>query len=251
MKDIKDRFDPVSFSLQECQWLIDHLGEPSYQALQSIKPVQQFDSSGKDKNPIGYPDGVIPGRVKPIIDRVYELNDLESKGLIKWVGIGALKTALKIYIREQNKWMSDKKRFPSAPRFPSMHSYDGKNRPHRGGPGSDSGRVQTYFDREGNRLPFAIDMLDDKHAGQWTPEWAEVPGEVKAAPVIPLIATKKLFVDPEHNRIECQICHHTESFKGESRASYNAARGRMSKHLRTDTKEVDLHRELYTNEFGA
>ena len=251
MKEIKDRFDPVRFSLEECQFLIDHLGEPSYQALQTVQSVPQYDSSGKDKNPVGYPNGVIPGRVKPIIDRVYELQDLASKGLLEWVGIPALKTALKAYLREQAKWSADKKRFPSAPRFPSMSSYDGKNRPHRGGPGSDSGKVQTFFDREGNRIPFAIDMLDAKQAGQWVPEWAALPGPDKAAPVIPPSAVKKLFTDPDHNRIECLVCHHTESFKGESRASYNAARGRMSKHLRTETKEVDLHRELYTNEFVA
>ena len=251
MKESKDRFNPVAFSLQECQFLIDHLGEPAYQALQDIKPVQQFDSSGKDKAPIGYPDGVIPGRIKPIIDRVYELQDLASKGLIEWIGIPALKTALKVYLREQTKWKNDKRRFPGAPRFPSMASYDGKNRPHRGGPGSDSGQVQTFFDRDGNRVPFALDLLDAAQAGQWVPEWAEKPAPEKAASVVPPAAVKGLKNDVENNRLECLVCRHTESYKVDSRASYNAARGRMSKHLRTEPKEVDLHRELYTNEFGS
>jgi len=250
VKEVKDQFNPVKYSLAECHFLIEHIGEPSYQALQAIKGVQQFDSSGKDKNPIGYPDGVIPGRVKPIIDRVYELQDLASKGLIQWVGVERVKACLRNYIDQQAKWATDKKRFPNAPRFPTMSSYDGKNRPHRGGPGSDCGTVSTYFDMEGNRQLLAIDLLGDNKVGEWRPEWAAKPEPVKAAPVFSPDATKGIVDNAMFHRLECPICQHTESYKVDSRASWNAARGRISKHLRHDTKEVDLHRELYTNEFG-
>ena len=250
MKIVKDRFNPVQYSLAECQFLIEHLGEPSMQALQAVKPARLLHPHPKDKNPTYYPDGVIPASVKPILDRVYELIDLEKRGVMKWVGVDAVKDCIKVYVTQQEKWIRDKQRYPQAPRFPSMASYDGKNRPHKGGPGSDSGVVSTYFDKEGNRLPFALDLLDAMDTGGWTPDWATAPAPEKAAPSFSPSATKAIIDDVDNHRLECPICKHTESYKVDSASSRNAARGRMSKHLRTDTKETSLHRELYTNEFG-
>ena len=250
MKQIADRFDPVQYSLEECKFLLAHLGEPSFEALQTIHPAPMFNPAPKEKNPVVYPDGVIPASVKPILDRVYELIDLEKRGTLKWVGIGALKDCIQVYLDKQEKWIKDKKRFPRAPRFPSMASYDGKNRPHLGGPGSDSGQVSTYFDKEGNRIPFALDLLDAQETGGWVPDWAPQPVPEKVAIALPPSALKGITDDANNHRLECPICKHTESYKVDSRSSYNAARGRMSKHLRNEPKEGDLHRELYTNEFG-
>lgn len=250
MKEIKDRLNPVQYSLQECQFLIDHLGEPSYQALQSIHPATLPHPNEKERNPIYYPEGVIPASVKPILDRVYELIDLERRGVLQWVGLEKVKSCLQVYLDQQQKWMADKAKFGRAPRFPSMSSYDGKNRPHKGGPGSDSGTVSTYFDREGNRIPFALDLLDAMETGGWVPEWATKPEPEKAAPMFSKTVTKGIVDDADNHRLECPVCKHTESYKVDSRSSFNAARGRMSKHLRNEPKEVDLHRELYTNEFG-
>ena len=237
-----DIFNPVKYSLEECQFLIDHLGEPPVVALSNI------------------PQTVIRRSVEPIIARVHELNQLQdyerkirsNPDLSIWVGVEPMKAKLVVYLEQQAKWQADKKRYPRAPRFPSMSSYDGKNRPHRGGPGSDCGQVKTYFDKEGNRIPFALDLMDAGETGGWMPEWvnrtnAEVVKEVKA---FPADVTKKVRDDVENHRLECPICNHTESYKVDSRSSWNAARGRISKHLIRDTKEVDLHRELYTNEFG-
>ena len=250
MKAIVDQFNPVKYSLEECQFLLDHLGEPPYQALQNIKAVPLPNPNPKDKNPVYYPDGVIPASVKPILERVYELIDLEAKGVMKWVGLDRVKDAIHIYLAQQEKWMRDKKRFPLAPRFPPMASYDGKNRPHRGGPGSDSGVVSTYIDAEGNRLPLAVDLLEARETGGWVPEWATKPEPEKAGKVFPKDVTKRIVDDLDNLRLECPVCKHTESYKADSRSSYNAARGRMSKHLRNEPKESALHRELYTNEYG-
>lgn len=247
MTNSVDVFDPVKFSLEECQFLLDHLGEPFTIAAKEIKgitnPNPPRNNEGKllDKNPILYPDGVIPASVKPILDRVYELEILSERHGEKWIGIDSMKQRIKIYLDQQAKWQADKKRFPRAPRFPSMHSFDAKNKPHRGGPGSDSGFVSTYFDSKGKRLPFAMNLLDNQETGGWAPEWAS-ESEVD---------TKGLRNDLDNRRIECTVCKHTETYKADSASSMNAARGRMSKHLRTSTDEVALHRELYTNEFGS
>ena len=250
MKEAPDRFNPVKYSIQENQFLLDHLGEPSYQALQSVRAVPLAAPHPKDKNPVHYPDGVIPAAVKPILDRVYELIDLEKRGVLQWVGLEKVKDCIAVYLEQQAKWQRDKARFPRAPRFPSMSSYDGKNRPHRGGPGSDSGSVSTYFDKQGQRVPLALDLLEANETGGWVPEWASKPAPETAAPVFPANVTKAITDDTENNRFECPVCKHTESYKADSASSRNAARGRMSKHLRTDPKETSLHRELYTNEYG-
>jgi hypothetical protein len=120
-----------------------------------------------------------------------------------------------------------------------MHAYDGKGRPHRQGVGSDSGQVRTYFDAAGQRVPFAIELVPTGQA-EWHPEWAKADE-----------ASDGLKVDRDNRRIECLICGHTEAFNPDSRGSYNAARGRISKHLRSATIEVERHREVHMTEFGS
>lgn len=237
-------FDPVKYSLQENAFLLKHLGEPPVVALESIRSVPMPYPAQKEKNPVLYPDGVIPAAVRPIIERVYELQELEKHKGESWVGVEALKGKIRDYLRESEKWSSDKRR--GRVRFPSMASYDAKGRPHMGAVGSDSGFVKTYFDANGNRIPFAIE-LQPSGLADWHPEWSQ-EGKVDETLVDKRL---QIFVDADNRRMECKICGHTESYKPESRASYNAARARISKHLRTADLEVSLHRELHTNEFGG
>lgn len=251
-----DSFNPVKYSLEECAFLLKHLGEPYSVAAKDFHPqVNPNPARNKegvviDRNPVIYPDGVIPASVKPIIDRVYELIDLAKRGE-QWVGLEKVKERIQVYIDQQDRWLKDKRRFPRAPRFPSMSSFDAKGKPHRGGPGSDSGIVSTYFDKQGNRHAFELDLIANRETGGWAPEWVEAVSPYDEPVRVDPNATKGLFHDVENRRLECPICKHTESYKMDSTSSYNAARGRISKHLRTETKESELHRELFTNEFGS
>lgn len=227
--DQLNTFDPVTYSNQDNQFFLDHLGEPTIVAL---------------RGPL--PDYVIVAAVKPLLDRVNELEEMRKHEGSAWVGIDAVKKAINVWFTQNAKWAHDHKRTnKKAPRFPSMYSYDSKGRPHRGGPGSDSDRVRTYFGPAGERIPFAIELVPD-----YEPDWVS-PGMSEVASSDPLLK-----VDTEMTRIECRvpvptgICGHTESYRAESRASYNAARARMSKHLRKATENVEQHRELHTNEFG-
>lgn len=222
-------FDPVLYSLEENAFLLDHLGEPPIIAR---------------RNAAGTPV-VNPAAVLPLIERVFELEQLKKEDGTEWVGIEAIKGQIKTYLREDAKWAADHARHRNAPRFPSLSSYDAKGRPHRGGIGSDSDRVRTYFGPAGERLPFAIDLVPSG-VGEW-----HAPGFTEAT------TEKGLRVDQTTNRIECLVkvgegvCGHTESYKADSRSSYNAARARMSKHLRKATENIDDHRETHTNEFGG
>lgn len=221
-------FDPVLYSKEECKWLLTHIGEPSVLALREIG-----DS------------GVNAKAVKPILERVNDLDTTQEHKGGTWVGVEAIKEAIRVYLKEDAKWEFDAKRSKRAPRFPSLYSFDSKGRAHKGGPGSDSGWVRTYFGPSGERLPFAINLVL-----QDADDWAAPGSEVAQT-------EKGLRIDPATNRIECLvkvgdgICGHTESYKGESRSSYYAARARMSKHLRKATENVEEHRELHTNEFSS
>jgi hypothetical protein len=211
---------PVLYSHEECEWLIDNLDKPPAVALRNL------------------PAGVNIKQVKPLLDRVQELEQLKAADGLKWIGVEEVKSVIRTYLAQDAKWASDAKRMRSAPRFPSLYSFDSKGRPHLGGPGSDSGRVRTYFDAQGNRVPFAKTLITD-----WAPEWAAPAGASDEK------LDSGLIDNDQFNRWEC-FCGHTEQYKAGSRSSKNAARARLSKHLRKATEEVDRHREIHTNVFG-
>lgn len=230
-----NEFDPVLFSKEENLWLLENIDKPPVVALQSIRPVK-VPPKGRNKNRINYPDGVNPNAVKPFLERLQDLEMLKLHEGQDWVGKEAIKRAIRTYLEVDAKWEADNRRMRNAPRFPSLYSFDSKGRAHLGGPGSDSGRVRTYFDAEGNRVPFAIPLLGE--AEKW------------AGPGFTEKVEDGLVVNAELNRIEC-FCGHTERFKPGARSSYSAARARISKHLRKATEEVERHREIHTNEFGS
>ncbi len=233
-------FDPVKFSIEENKFLLKHLGQPSVVALKEIQAVHLANPNHKDKNPIHYPAGVIPAAVKPILDGVIELEELQKHNQQIWVGVEAIKAAIQRYVDEAEKWAANKGR-RGAMRFPSMYTFDSRGRGHLGGVGADSGQVRTFFDANGARVPFAISLLPNGDEA-WKPEWLVQNAAIPAA-------KKSLTDNKEFSRIDC-FCGHTESYKDGSRASYSAARARMSKHLRRATEAVDDHRELHTQEFS-
>lgn len=244
-------FDPVDYSVEELKFLFEHLGEPSIVALQGIKAVPLVDpprgKDGKirDKAPFNYPDGVNPNAVKPVLDKVNELQDLEVHRGERWCGLEAVKAAIQVFLDQNAQWERDTKR--GAPRWPSLYSFDSGGRPHLSGPGSDSGKVRTYFGEDGKRQEFRIPFVPQDLA-EGNPDWAK-----RATPVDVPTKGSALRVDAENNRIECLVkgCGHTERFNTESRSSYNAARARMSRHLRSAKQETFAHREAHTNEFGS
>lgn len=221
-------FDPVKFSNAENQFLLENLGVATVVALRRVSPP------------------VNPKAVKPILDRVNDLIELERVDGVKWVGVERLKQSINKWFEQNSKWKNDYERSGKrAPRWPSMYSFDAKGRPHWSGPGSDSGQVRTYFGPAGERIPFEVLLVPDNYI-----EW-------KAPTVAEESSDPLLFIDPQTNRIECRVptedgfCGHTESYKAGSRSSYNAARARISKHLRKATQNPEGHRELHTNEFGG
>jgi hypothetical protein len=222
-----EKFDPVAYSDFENEFLMTALGKPTVVALRER------------------PATVNVNAVRPILERVNELMELEKHDGLPWCGLEALRNAITTWQKQNAKWKYDFQRTRGrAPRWPSMWAWDAKGRGHRGGPGSDSDRVRTYFGPAGERIPFAVD-LQPEQISPWS-----APSTIEEA------TTGGMFIDKDTNRIECRVktenglCGHTESYKAGSRSSYNAARARFSKHLRKATDAVEDHRELHTLEFG-
>lgn len=207
-------FDPVLYNAAEAAWLKANMDVPPAQALRDLPP------------------GVNPNAVRPVLLRIQELKQLGEA----WCGVQALKDALDVWAVQATKWRTDKRR--GAPRFPSMHSYDSRGRAFDGGPGADQGQVRTYFEAGGARKPFAVQLVGEAGT-QWTPDWVTTEH-----------TSGGLVVNADANRIECTVCGHAENYRAESRSAYNAARGRMSKHLRNAKDEVERHREAHLHEFG-
>lgn len=238
---IENVFDPVKLSIEENKFLLRHLGEPWTIAARDIHPVPLVAPHRKDRNPVHYPDGVTPAAVRPVIDRVYELQELQKNHDESWVGIDAVKAACQTYIDQSLQWEKDKRR--GAPRFPSMHSFDSKGRPFKGGPGSDTGQVQTYLTSTGERKPLAIELIPTD-SDRWSAPW------VKSSEAGTGDLSDGLTVNEDNGTVEC-FCGHNEKFKKDVRSSYNSARARMSKHLRSAKEEVFRHREVHTANFGS
>lgn len=240
-------FNPVLFSNEENKFFLTHIGKPSVVALKEIRGIVNPKAHPKDKNPIIYPDGVVPASVKPVLDGIYELQELEKHEGLKWVGVEKVKTAIQAWLTQNAKWKFDHDRTRGrAPRYPSLWAFDAKGKGHLGGPGSDSGMVKTYFGPAGERIPFEIDLLNE-FVAEWTAP--TVQDEKQDA---------RLVVDADSCTIQCKVplptggfCGHVEKYKTSSRSSYNAARARMSKHLRKATEELEAHREVHTMEFGS
>ena len=197
-----ETFDPVKYSLEENQFFLKHLGESPVSALKDTLPK-----------------GVNPVTVQEVLGKVYELDELQKHRGTAWVGHSAIKGSIERYLHESEKWKQLAKR--GAPRFPTMSSWDGKGRPHRGAVSSDASQVTTYLDDNGNRKPLAVRLQDDG-PGYSTP-WAK-----KEAPL-----PEALVEDAEKGMLQCPVDGWATNYNPDSRASENLARARMSKHCKT------------------
>jgi hypothetical protein len=202
-----ESFRPVRYSLEENRFFLKHLGESPVSALREPTPP-----------------GVNPVTVQEVLGEVYELAELEKHRGVTWAGVEKVGQVITRYLSEYEKWQEMATR--GAPRFPTMHAWDGKGRPHRGGITSDAGEVSTYFDDQGERKPLSISLRDPESVA-FRPPWTKV------AEPIPDTLTEDL----EKGLLQCPVDGWATNFKPESRASYNMARGRMVRHCKTSKDE--------------
>lgn len=212
-------FDPALLSFADCDFLLSHADEAPIVARKGL-------TAECNKTVLEW------------IERFYELDELQRAGKAVWKGREVIKQAIRVYLAQREKWANDEKL--GAPPFPSLYAFDSRGKGHLQAAGSDSGRVRTYFDAKGNRVPFAVNLVTDGIQG-WTPEWVGKKAD----------RVDQVVEDLDKAIFSCSICSKTETFRKESRASRAAARARMSKHLRNAEVEKERHLELHTLEFGS
>lgn len=214
--------NPVEYSVEDADFLVKYLGEPS--------EVAELD---------GFPVGVNPSRALGCLDRVYRLIKQQEARNFQWVGVEAVRDCFRTYARVFKQWQEDHLK-RGAPKYPSQYVWDDSGRGHKGAVGAD-GNVSTYFDENGDRKPFALNLMPN---GMET----YIPSWVKPAAKRPI---PKLIEDSDKGTIQCPVCHFTQNYDKDTRSSYNLARGRMQKHLVGTRKDPDMHREVFTQEFAS
>lgn len=221
-------FDPVLYSIEANTWLIAHLGESPQQATMQGVPM------GVDRNAL------------TALDELYRLDQAAQATGQTWAGFEAVRQAAQTYLDQLQKWEANYqqqvRRDPNYPRYPTMCTWDSFGRYHRGGVGSDAGRVSSYFDSNGDRQKLAI-MLQPESTTHDIPEWQR--GLPK-----PKVYTD-LIENDEKGFWECPICAFRESYEPMSSTSRNQSRSKMGKHLANAKSEKDLHKQLHTYAFGS
>ena len=213
MKTVEE-FDPATYSLEENEFFLKHLGESPLAVMQ--QPL---------------PQGVNPAAVQAGLGRIYELSQLEEHRGTKWVGLEKIAESMTCYLTERARWKDMAAR--GAPAFPSMHAWDGKGRPHRSGIGSDSGKVSTYFAENGQRKRFAVPLVDI------IPEAFSAPWVKKEEPI-----PDACVEDAEKGTMQCPVDGYSTAWNVDSRQAYNLARARMARHCKTS-------KDVRVQEFGA
>jgi len=220
-----DRFEPALYSLEENMFLQEHIGESPNIAL------------GK-----GTPPGVNPKAVRPVLQRVYDLNETEKHSGESWAGLEVLKGSISVYVDALKEWTEDKAK--GAPYPPTTFEWDSRGRARQGGVGSDAHVVNTYFDEEGNRHALGINLIPTNVGQKYQPRW--VRDKMKSYKV-----PDQLIHDESLGRFTCPICQHTESYDPENSRALNAARGRMANHMLKTNRLTDDHRASHAAIFRS
>ena len=215
-----DVFDPVKYSLAENKFFLKHLGESPITVLKESLP----------------PD-VNAATTQEVLGTIYQLEEERNHRGWDWAGIAEVKKSIETYLTEWIRWKEMSAR--GAPRFPSMHTWDSRGRPHRGGIGSDSSKkVSTYIDKDGNRHAFALPLRD-------TPVEGFVPSWIKPEAPLP----DDLDNDMDAGTVACPLCGWTTNYSAGSQAQLNLAKSRVAKHLKSAKEEPERHRDLWQKLF--
>ena len=188
------------------------------------------------------PDSV--STLTPLIERIFDLEELKKHRGEEWIGMDVVRESCQLMLDYQKQYQANKAR--SGLGFhPSMHTFDSRKRARRGGIGSDSGRVRTYFDDENKRVKFAVSLTAEAGSEQWVfssatvdTQWGDL-SEVETGPgtVIELIERER----GENGIVECPICGHAETYLLDDRSSEVTARSNMRRHCKKAKNEIEAH----------
>lgn len=233
-----DTFEPALLSLPELHFLLEHIGEPAHVALYNLDPEKT--------------QGIIKTRIEVVLNRIYELKELQQHRDVEWAGVDAITDSVERYL-DWHKRVQEMKRRGFKRGEPSMFHWDEMGEPYKFAIGADSCElVRTEILDDGSRKPFGVKLT-------MTPSQMMATDLSDVAPWInrgkqalrktPDKLIDEVGKDKRHGSIRCSICDKAEEFDGANRQSRNNARARMGKHLKRATTEIHRHRLLYRSEF--
>jgi hypothetical protein len=224
MKGTITRFEPALYSIEENLFMAEHLGESPNVALNKGTPVN-----------------VNPKAVRPVLQRVFELIELEKHEGEAWIGVEALKSSIVTYVDSIHEWERDKRK--GAPYPPTVYEWDTRGRARMHGVGSDAHMVKTYFDENGARKELGV-PLSGGIGAKYIPEWARRKAAAHRV-------NTDLVIDMDNGKMACPVCQYTVNFNKDDHSKLNIAKAQMAKHMKSDRKNPDDHRVAYGTIFGA
>lgn len=226
-----EKFEPALFSIEELEFLLDHLGETPNVALHEMDE-----------------EGVNPKAIRPILTRFVELDELEKVRKVPWAGYDAIKDSIKRYLDWHNKTAELQEE--GLPRHPSQHNFEEDGTVTRGGTGADSSEmVRSEILDTGERKVFTVRLRDVKGGGSMKAPWLGGP-KSKSAPAKTATAKveekDQIVHDRKRGLYMCGICDEaicTYSKTGGAR-SLTMAKRKVERHLRTSRKAPARHRAV-------
>lgn len=249
------RFEGTSYSNQECEFLLEHLGEAPIVAIPDDDDL---------------PEGVNEAAVRPILQRTFDLElyqealrvKHDNQEIVVWCGFDRLREVLEETLK-WNKTVAELKRrtrgspaeLRRAAGAPSLHMWDpDTDIPYLGGEGADAGICLTALTEGGERIPLYAEL---KESGDGAiKSLAGVANFIKAtsqtelsgklAKVTPNALVYNSVEGQRAASIECPICGKAESYDTLKASTKRAALSAIRKHLKTAQIQKGQHRLLLT-----
>ena len=220
-------FEPAYYSIEELQFLLDHVGESPVVAMYG-----------------GAPKGVNPNMIEPTLAKLYEMEELRSKRGVVWAGTEAIKDSILAYLDWQSRSVEIKRR--GGPRHPSMYAWEdvgkGRVKAIKYAPGSDAEMVRSRIDESGEQVKFAVPLL--RSPQEALGDMSDLMPWVKGDPDKPKVLDE-IIHDPKKGFMQCSICGFAKNYNVASHQSQNLAKAHVIKHLKQATKDVERHRRLH------
>lgn len=211
-------FEPADFSIQELQFLLEHLEESPTMALHDR----------------ALPKGVNPDAIRPALERWSQLEELAQKRKLPWAGYAPIRDSITRFIAFQERCVQGNTQ--GDVRHPSQFRWDSMGMPAKYGIGTDSAeKVRTELRPDGARVPFAVQLTGTAH--RKSSIWATKTETVVADDTILLAA---------NGTLTCSICNKVVASFDPERGTRvkNKALAEARKHCMQAQTEQGRHRAI-------
>lgn len=236
--DMLREFEPAAFSAQELRWLGDNMDKP---------PVVVFREFDPDDPKLR---GVHRARVEPVVQHMYQLEQLRQFSGIPWAGFEPIREAIVDYMEWNGIALEIRRRGGVA--NPSQYYWDGSGSPAQYAVSADSCEmVRTRILPDGSRKSFkviyALSPTEALHTSlsdimPWVRDRTTGP-EAERDQLVEQIISDTV------GSFTCSICSHSKEFIPQEPKTRRMAWAQMARHMSTAKKEQNRHHVLKLQTF--